>query len=267
MRAGPLLCKRLGPMTNVHRLLLAATILTSSLAACGSAPNPEPAPAPRVYTPRAATPDEETMLIRADSEIFAAVVRAQLHAGTDEYPFRIRELRYDPRPYGTRNGYPEMPAGVQGVAPELYFAKAGGSAIDRIAENRKVILELNNVPAGSPFNYPQCAGRQVPTPPPPRGKSATRAKSSDVHSGCPKKPESYLTVGLPLRGQPEGLKHIPNTQGENVEFDGDVWTVLVDEFSTGPGGWRRLQHAWIFKRSRWNRRLELAATIQTAVIE
>ena len=255
-------------MTNVHRLLLAASVLTGSLAACGSSPStPETAPAPRIYTPRAATPDEETMLIRADSEVFAAVLRAQLHAGTDEYPFRIRELRYDPRPYGTRNGYPDMPAGVQGVAPELYFAKAGGSAIDKIAENRKVILELNNVPAGSPFNYQQCAGRQVPTPPPVRGKSGTRAKSTDVHSGCPKKPESYLTVGLPLRGQPEGLKYIPNTSGEKVDIDGDVWTVLVDEYTTGPGGGRRLQNAWNFKRSRWNRRLELAATIQTAVIE
>jgi hypothetical protein len=254
-------------MKNVHRLMLAAAITMTLVTACGSSPNtPDPAPAPRIYTPRAATPDEETMLIRADSEIFAAVVRAQLHAGTDEYPFRIRELRYDPRPYGTRNGYPEMPVGVQGVAPELYFAKAGEPAIDKIAENRKVILELNNVPAGSPFNYPQCAGRQAPKPPPPRGKSA-RAKSTDVHSGCPKKPESYLTVGLPLRGQPEGLRNIPNTKGEPVDIDGDVWTVLVDEFTTGPGGWRRLQHAWIFKRSRWNRRLELAATIQTAVIE
>ena len=137
-------------MKNVQRVVLVVSILAISLAAaCGSAPNPETAPTPAVYIPRAATPDEETMLIRADSEIFAAVVRAQLHAGTDEYPFRIRELRYDPRPYGTRNGYPEMPAGVQGVAPELYFAKAGESAIDKIAENRKVILELNNVPEGA----------------------------------------------------------------------------------------------------------------------
>jgi len=255
-------------MKNVQRVVLVVSIIAISLAAaCGSAPNPETAPTPTVYIPRAATPDEETMLIRADSEIFAAVVRAQLHAGTDVYPFRIRELRYDPRPYGTRNGYPEMPAGVQGVAPELYFAKAGESAIDKIAENRKVILELNNVPAGSPFNYTQCAGKQAPTPPPPRGTSAKRSKSTDVHSGCPKKPESYLTVGLPLRGQPEGLKNIPNTNGERVDIDGDVWTVLVDEYTTGPGGWRRLQHAWIFKRSRWNRRLDLAATIQTALIE
>lgn len=249
--------------------MLVASILTGSLAttACGSAPHtPEPEPTPKVYTPRQSTPDEETMLIRADSEVFAAVVHAQLRAGTDEYPFRIKELRYDPRPYGTRNGYPEIPAGVQGVAPELYFAKAGSSAIDRIADNRKVILEMNEVPAGSPFNYRQCAGAQAPQPPPPRG-SGKRAKPTNVHSGCPKKPESYLTVGLPLRGLPEGLKNIQDTKGEAVDFDDNVWTVLVDEFTTGPQGWRRVQHAWIFKRSRWNHQLSLAATVQTAVVE
>jgi len=255
-------------MTNAHRVLLAGSIATMSLAAaCGSSPNkPETAPAPTVYTPRAATPDEETMLIRADSEVFAAVVHAQLRAGTDEYPFKIKELRYDPRPYGTRNGYPEMPAGVQGVAPELYFAKAGSVAIDRIAENRNVILEMNEVPAGSPFNYRQCAGAQAPQPPPPRG-SGKRVKPTDVHAGCPKKPESYLTVGLPLRGFPEGLRNIQDTKGETQDFDDNVWTVLVDEFTTGPRGWRRVQHAWIFKRSRWNHQLSLASTIQTGVVE
>ena len=258
-----------GPMLNVHRALFAAAILTAALSttACASSPGkPDPAPAPKVYVPRAASPDEETMLIRADSEVFAAVIQAQLHAGTDEYPFQIKELRYDPRPYGTRNGYPEIPAGVQGVAPELYFAKAGSSAIDRIAENRKVILEMNQVPAGSPFNYAQCAGAQVPQPPPPRGKSS-RARSTDVHAGCPKKSQSYLTVGLPLRGLPEGLKNIQDTKGETVDFDDNVWTVLVDEFTTGPKGWRRVQHAWIFKRSRWNHQLSLAATVQTGIVE
>lgn len=254
---------------NVHRLILAASIYTTGFAttACGSSAHSDPAPAPRVYTPRQATPDEELTLIRADSEVFAAVVHAQLRGGTDEYPFRIKELRYDPRPYGTRNGYPELGAGVQGVAPELYFAKAGSSAIDRIAENRKIILEMSEIPAGSPFNYPQCAGVNVPTPPPARGNSGKSSKPANVHAGCPKKPQSYMTVGLPLRGQPEGLKYIPNTHGENVDVDGDVWTVLVDEISTGPKGWRRTQHAWIFKRSRWNHQLNLAATIQTGVVE
>jgi hypothetical protein len=258
-------------MTRINRVTLVSFALANCLAvsACSSLPNNgsgDPAPPPKVYIPRASTPDEETILIRADSEVFAAVVREQLKAGKDDYPYRINELRYDPRPYGTRDGYPELGAGVQGVAPELYFAKAGKSAIDRIAENRKVILEMNEVPAGSPFNYSQCAGVRVPKPPPTKGRSTARAKT-DVHAGCPKRPESYLTVGLPLRGQPEGLKNVLDTRGETVDIDGDVWTVLVDEFSTGPSGWRRIQHAWIFKRSRWNHQLNLAATIQTGIVE
>ena len=236
--------------------------------ACRSVPNREDPPvmASPVYTPRAASPEEEITLIRADSEVFAAVVRAQLDAGDDEYPYRIDELRYDPRPYGSRTGYPELSAGVQGAAPELYFARAGKSAIDQIAENRREILQARGIPEGSPFNYPQCAGVRVPTPPPTR-RGTARPKVTNVHAGCPKKKESYVTVGLPLRGQPEGLKNIRDTHGDRVDVSGDVWTVLVDEYLAGPSGWSRTQHAWIFKRGRWSRRLDLAATIQTGVVE
>jgi len=253
---------------RLHRITIIACAALFGAAACASRSShadPDPVPA-RVYTPRPASHEEEVTLIRADSEVFAAVVRAQLRASNDEYPYHIDELRYDPRPYGSRNGYPEMSAGVQGAAPELYFAKAGKDAIDQIAANRKIILELRNVPEGSPFNYPQCAGVGVPQPPPTR-RGSSRPKVANVHAGCPKKPEGYVTVGLPLRGQPEGLKNIRDTKGDLVDLDGDVWTVLVDESIAGPEGWRRTQHAWIFKRSRWTGRLDLAATIQTGIVE
>jgi len=238
--------------------------------ACRSVPTPEESAAP-VVSPaagRKATPAEEISLIRADSEVFAAVVRAQLAAGTNRYPLHIDELRYDPRPYGTRSGYPELGAGVQGAAPELYFARAEKSAIDRIAENRKRILEVNGVPEGSPFNYPQCGGVRVPPPPPLKGSSAaTRARKIDVHAGCPKQRESYVTVGLPLRGQPPGTKNVRDTRGRLVNLSGDVWTTLVDEHLVGPNGWTWSQYAWLFKRSRWTGRLELAATIPTGIVE
>ena len=84
--------------------MLLTLVLTSCLAAtaCRSVPSAEEShPSPRIYSPRAASHEEEMTLIRADSEVFAAVVRAQLDAGTDEYPYHIDELRYDPRPYGT----------------------------------------------------------------------------------------------------------------------------------------------------------------------
>ena len=265
----PLLCKSASRMTNARHHMLLSLILTTCLAAdaCRSLPNAaEPDPPPRVYVPRPASHEEEMTLIRADSEVFAAVVRAQLDAGSDEYPFRIDELRYDPRPYGSRNGYPEIGAGVQGVAPELYFGRAEQDAIDQIAENRKAILRMRGVPEGRPFNYPQCAGVKVPQPPPSR-KGSTRSRPSNPHAGCPKKPVSYVTVGLPLRGQPEGLKTIRDTRGDRIDVGGDVWTTLVDEYVAGPNGWSHTQHAWIFKRSRWSGRLDLAATIQTGSVE
>src|SRR5689334_6580877 len=126
--------------------------------ACSSAPATVET-RPTVSLPnRPATREEEMTLIRADSELFAAVVRAQLRAGSDGYPLHIDELRYDTRPYGSRNGYPELGAGVQGAAPELSFPRAGQEAIDEIAKNRRRILDQYNIPEGTPFFYPQCAG-------------------------------------------------------------------------------------------------------------
>ena len=216
---------------------------------------------------RQATPEEEVTLIRADSEVFAAVVRAQLDGGSDDYPYRLERLRYDPRPYGTRSGYPEVFAGVQGIDPTLSFARAGESAIDQLVDNRKQILQMRGVTASGPVSYSQCAGVRVPLPPPVRGKaSSARVKRADVHAGCPKAPEYYLTVGLPIRGQPDGLKNVRDTRGRRVSLGGDVWTALVDEHSAGPKGWSWSQYAWLFRRN-WRGRLDLAATILIGVVE
>jgi hypothetical protein len=256
-------------MMNI-RLALSVIALANCLAtsACRSLPSTETddATPPGPYVPRKSTPAEEMSLIRADSEVFAAVLRAQLKAGDDGYPVHIDELRYDALPYGTKNGYPDLGAGVEGVAPELYFARAGQDAIDQIRQNRKLILDAQGIPDGSPFHYPQCAGVRAPQPPPSK-RGSSRAKATNVHAGCPKKLESYVTVGLPLRGQPEGLRSIRDTRGDLVDVDGDVWTTLVDEYFAGPSGWSHTQHAWIFKRSRWTHRLELATTILTGIVE
>ena len=246
---------------------LTSVLCTLGAFACKSSPAPvvEPRPIPSLPN-RRATHEEEVTLVRADSEVFAAVVRAQLRAGSDGYPLHIDELRYDPRPYGSRDGYPELGAGVQGAAPELSFPRASQAAIDEIADNRRRILDQYNIPEGTPFFYPQCAGINVPRPPPPRHAS-TRSTATNVHAGCPKQMESYVTVGLPLRGQPEGLKRMRDTRGRLADFGDDAWTTLVEENVAGPTGWSRRQYAWIFKRSRWTGRLDLAATILTGVVE
>ncbi|GAC1409926.1 MAG: hypothetical protein NVSMB53_03120 [Gemmatimonadaceae bacterium] len=228
-------------------------------------PTPEaPPPSPG----RRASPAEELSLIRADSELFAAIVRAQLEGKANKYPYNLNHLRYDSRPYGTASGYPEIFAGVQGIDPTLTFAHAGRSAIADLIENRKRILESNGLAEGGPLLYPQCAGALVPPPPPvPGSRSSARAKRADVHAGCPKTNEYYLTVGLPIRGQPPGLRTIRDSRGELVTVTGDVWTALVDEHAIGPRGWTWSQYAWLFRRSRWRGRLELAATILIGVVE
>jgi hypothetical protein len=240
-----------------------------AIAGCASGPAPKPRPVLDDPTAaRTASPEEELTMIRVDSELFAAVVRAQLAGGDEDYPNHLEPLRYDPRPYGTASGYPEVFAGVQGIDPTLSFAHAGESAMQQLVDNRKQILKMSDVPVGRPVSYPQCAGAGVPLPPPPRGStSAARSKRADVHAGCPKKLEYYLTVGLPIRGQPEGLKNARDTQGRRVSLRGDVWTALVDQYSAGPKGWSRSQYAWLFKRGRGNGPLELAATILIAVVQ
>ena len=207
-------------------------------------------------------------MIGIESQIFAAVVRAQMNGGDGDadYPHRLDRFQYDARPYGTKTGYPEIFAGVQGADPTLSFARASASEIERVIEHRKQTLQENGVRQGPVANYPQCAGASVPTPPPPRGRSSTRRRTPDVHDGCPKTPEHYLTVGLPIRGQPEGLQDKRDTRGDRVSLDGEVWTVLVEDTAVGPVGWRRSVYAWLFRRNDFGN-LELANTILVDVIE
>jgi hypothetical protein len=231
----------------------------AAAAACGS-----------VSVPARNEPSEAALpLIDVDSQVFAAVVRGQLDGGDDVYPYRLKRFRYDSRPYGTNSGYPEIFAGVEGTAPTLSFPRASRSEseIANLIQTRKKILRMNRVQEGEKVSYPQCAGAGVPAPPPPRGRSsARRSKPKDVHAGCPKSTAHYLTVGLPIRGQPPGLKNIRDTRGKTVRLRGEVWTVLVDETSVGPTGWRQSQYAWLFKRNR-SGHLELAHTIIVGVVQ
>ena len=254
-------------MKKLRRVTIINLVWISGLVAIGACRSAQPRQIPST-SGRQATPEEEVTLIRADSEVFAAVVRAQLDGGSGDYPYHLERVRYDARPYGTRTGYPEVFAGVQGIDPTLSFARAGESAMDQVMDNRKQILKMSDVPAGRLVSYPQCAGVGVPLPPPPRGStSSPHSKRADVHAGCPRTPEYYLTVGLPIRGQPEGLKNTRDTQGRRVALRGDVWTALVDQYSAGPKGWSRSQYAWLFKRGRGNGPLELVATILVSVVE
>jgi hypothetical protein len=252
-------------MKTIYDLrLFASASVCVIVAACSSLPttgNGSPAPSTTEVLR-----DREMTLIQADSEVFDAVVRAQVAAEGDNYPRHMEALRIDARPYGTASGYPENFAGVQGIDPTLTFGRAGQSEIDDLVRTRQEILESFGAPKGRAPAYRQCAGAGVPAPPPPRGAKTTRAKTSDVHAGCPKTPEYYLTVGLPVRGQPEGLNNVRDVQGHRVSLDGDVWTALVEEHEAGPQGWKLWQYAWLFRRDRAGR-LQLANAILVGVTQ
>ncbi len=210
-------------------------------------------------------------LVDADSLVFAAVVRGQLEGSDDTYPYRLTRFRYNSSPNRGSSGYPEVLTGVEGTAPTLSFPRVSqsGSELNYIINTRKKILRANDVPEGRAVFYTQCAGAGVPTPPPParpRGRSARRVTALNVHAGCPKAAEHYLTVGLPIHGQPPGLRNSKDTRGNSVRLNGEVWTVLVDETTVGPAGWKQSQYAWLFERDRTGR-LELAHTILVGVVQ
>ena len=230
---------------------------------CRSVPIPDVSPS----APSAGSGlrEREMTLVQADSEVFEAVVRAQRAAGDENYPHHLDAVRFDARPYGTASGYPENFAGVEGIDPTLTFGRAGQSEIEDLVFNRKEVLDAIGAPEGRMPAYRQCAGAGVPAPPPPRG-TKTRARSADVHAGCPRSPEYYVTIGLPVRGQPEGLRNARDSRGRRVSLKGDVWTALVDEHVIGPNGWTVSQYAWLFRRNKAGK-LELANTILIGVTQ
>lgn len=208
-------------------------------------------------------------LVDLDSLVFAGVVRGQLGGSDDAYPYRLTRFRYDSSPYRARSGYPDVLAGVEGTSPGLSFPRVSQSEseLNFMVNTRKKILLVNGVTEGRAVFYSQCAGAGVPTPPPPaqpRGRSARRVPAPGVHAGCPRATEYYLTVGLPIHGQPPGLRNSRDTRGKTVRPDGEVWTVLVDQTEVGPAGWRQSQYAWLFERNR-SGALELAHTILVGV--
>jgi hypothetical protein len=236
-------------MLPARHLVLGGLVWTSCLIAAAACRSVSSGPGGAGSNPT----EPVRTLIDVDSEVFAGVVRGQVDGRDDAYPYHLDRFRFDARPYGTPTGRPEVFAGVQGVDPSLSFPRSieSESEISYVTDTRRRILRANGVEEGASLSYPQCAGAGVPIPPPPKGGASTRrAKPQDVHAGCPKNAEYYLNVGLPIRGQPPGLQNFRDTRGHSVNLKGDVWTVLVEQNSFGPDGWRKSTYAWLFKRDR-----------------
>lgn len=247
-------------MNFAQRLLLcscAAAIVFVGSSACASRPA------------TASFSVQQVPLVRADSEVFEAVVRAQLAGTKKDYPFHMDGLRYDSRPSSPDVAFritarPSRRSDTSGL-----FQTPDAATLNRLAENRKEILERARVEEGGPFPETNCAGMLVPPPPPPPSGSPASARPSqpDIHAGCPRRDENYVTVSLPVRGKPNALNDRPNGSGRPVNLTDDVWTVVVEENSAGRSGSMWSQHVWVFTRNPSTRQLHLADTILLGVIE
>jgi hypothetical protein len=211
---------------------------------------------------------QQVVLIRADSEVFDAVVRGQLAGTEKDYPFHLDGLRFDSRPAGPAAPFQILTTAAYGVDSALRVQLPDSATLDRITRNRKQILNAAGVEEGGHSRYTNCAGVLVPPPPPPKGSPPSASTGRrDLLAKCPRHPDHYLTVGLPVRGQPDALKESPNAKGRRARLSGEVWTVVVEQNSASPSGRMWTQHAWLLTRNPSSGRLELADTFLLGVIE
>lgn len=179
--------------------------------------------------------DSQRELADADAETFEAVVRSQL---TDSAPGGTGVLRVDPRP-GTDNPLPSADAKS---SPLLILPDSSSSpskaTVGHILEKRSAILGELRVTGGGPFNYPECGGTR-------------RVVDADGLVGtvnCPREPLRYIAVGLPHRGAAPVLDKLRRPELPAPDSGAELWTVLVSETNSGPGGQRWQQYAWLFHR-------------------
>ena len=186
--------------------------------------------------------DSQRELADVDAEAFEEIVRSQL---TDSVSGGASVLRVDPRP-GTDN---PLPSAEATPSPALALPDSdlspSSAAIVRVLDKRGAILRDLHVASGGPFNYPECGGTR-------------RVIDADGLVGtvkCPREPLRYMAVGLPHRGAAPILSKLRRPELPAPDSTAEMWTVLVSETNSGPGGQRWQQHAWLFHRDQETGRL------------
>ncbi|MGH7651183.1 MAG: hypothetical protein ACREMS_05010 [Gemmatimonadaceae bacterium] len=205
---------------------------------------------------------EDLGLIRADSEVFEAVVVPHPALETKPFLFTPISARFDARPYGRQTSFPIAAGGSIGGSPSLFVAP-DSSTIARMISVRREVLKRNGLTEGGPLSFQQCAGTLMPYPVP--GSAPTR--SVYPRAGCPKKPVRYISVGIPVRGEPEELRQMRRSDQKPVDPSQVAWSVLVEDATAGSAGqnWHRL--VWLLTRNPSTHRLEVAQTILIAWAE
>lgn len=193
----------------------------------------------------------ERELVHTDAEVFEAVARSERVVEMEDSSRLPRFLRIDARPIdNTTLLSPQVPAPT-GIALDDDSAAPSSRTFNRIARERRAILDRLGVEEGGPFFFPGCGGVRT-------GEAAPQSGSIRSDTGCPTEWRRYVTIGLPHRGV--GLIPEKARRTDPRSFDTDeVWTVLVTETSIGTGGQDWKQYAWVFTRQPGRGGLGLAA--------
>jgi hypothetical protein len=193
----------------------------------------------------------EREMVHTDAEVFEAVARSELVVGMEDSSRSPRFLRIDSRPEDNTSTLPPKPAGPAGIPLDDDSMLASSAAIDRIATERRTILERLGVEEGGPFVFPDCEGvRSAETEP--------RSGATPPRAGCPTQWRRYVTIGLPRRGVGLIPENVRKTDPRSFDT-GEVWTVLVTETSIGSGGQDWKQYASVLTREPDRDGLTLAA--------
>ena len=181
----------------------------------------------------------ERTLGHADAEVFEVVARAQRAFGTEDSSQAPRFLRIDSRPIDNITLVPAQASLPAGLDPDDDSAQLSSRAVERIARERRAILDRIGVEEGGPFVFPGCGGVRTGEPPPELGDPSTPS--------CPTEWRRYVTIGLPRRGVAQIPEKFRRTEPQSFDTT-EVWTVLVTESSIGVGGQDWKQYAWVLTR-------------------
>jgi len=192
----------------------------------------------------------ERELVHTDAEVFEAVARSELVVGMADSSRSPGFLRIDSRPEDNTSTLPPKPPGPAGI-PLDDSMPASTDLINRIARERRAILDRLGVEEGGPFFFPGCEGVRTAETEPKSGVTPPR-------TGCPTQWRRYVTIGLPRRGVGLIPKDVRKTDPRSFDT-GEVWTVLVTETSIGSGGQDWKQYASVLTREPDREGLTLAA--------
>jgi hypothetical protein len=193
----------------------------------------------------------EREIVHTDAEVFEAVARSELVVGNEDSSRSPDFLRIDSRPVDNTSLLPPKSAAPAGIPVDEDSMPASSAVIDRIAQERRAILDRLGVEEGGPFLFPGCEGVRS-------GETEQKSSVALSRTGCPTQWRRYVTIGLPRRGVSLIPENVRKTDPRSFDI-GEVWTVLVTETSIGSGGQDWKQYASVLTREPNGEGLTLAA--------